>query len=218
MRINKVIKILIISDFFLFSGFGLVTPILAIFVTQQISGGDLRVVGLASTIYLFVRALFQLFFARFVDKKTSEKYDFGFMLAGSLLLSITPIGYIFSSQPWHIYALEALNGLGLAMSLPCWYAIFTRHIDRGSEGMEWSISDTSIAFGQAIAAGVGGFLAEQYGFTFIFILMSIVSLIGVFFLPFIFRDLKQQKIVVTQGTSEDFVRPLRRRLIHKRFF
>lgn len=218
MRINKVIKTLIISDFFLLSSFGLASPILAVFVTQQIRGGDLKVVGFASTIYLFVRALFQLFFARAIDKKTSEKYDFAFMLVGSILLAVAPLGYIFSYEPWHIYALEALNGLGFAMSLPCWYAIFTRHIDRGNEGLEWSTSDTSIALGQALAASVGGLLAEKYGFSPIFLLMSILSVIGASILIFIYRDLKSQKIVITKGTSEDFVRPLRRRLIHKRFF
>ncbi len=218
MRINKVIKILILSDFFILSSFGLASPILAVFVTKQINGGDLKVVGFASTIYLFVRAIFQLFFARIIDKKTSEKYDFAFMLIGSFLLSLAPLGYIFSSQPWHIYALEALTGLGFAMSLPCWYAIFTRHIDRGSEGLEWSSSDTSIALGQALAAAVGGLLAEKYGFSPIFLLMFFLSLIGVLLLAFIYRDLRSQKIVVPKSTSEDFVRPLRRRLIHKRFF
>jgi len=102
--------------------------------------------------------------------------------------------------------------------LPCWYAIFTRHIDRGNEGLEWSASDTSIALGQALAAAAGGLLAEKYGFSPIFLLMSVLSLIGASLLVFIYRDLKSQKIVITKGTSEDFVRPLRRRLIHKRFF
>jgi MFS family permease len=218
MRINNTIKTLIISDFFILSGIGLIGPIFAVFVTKQINGGDLKVVGFASMIYLFCRAIIQLLVARLVDKQSSEKYDFAFLVAGSFLLGLTPLGFIFSSLPWHIYVLEALNGLGFAMALPCWYAIFTRHIDRGNEGLEWSASDTSIAFGQAIAAAVGGLLAEKYGFPPIFLLISALSLIGAIFLIFIFRDLKSQKIVIPRGSSEDFIRPLRKRLIHKRIY
>jgi len=39
MKINHVIKTLIISDFFINSGFALLAPIFAIFIADQITGG-----------------------------------------------------------------------------------------------------------------------------------------------------------------------------------
>ena len=43
--INKVIRFLITSDFLLQSGWGLIGPIFAIFLTRQIEGGSLEMVG-----------------------------------------------------------------------------------------------------------------------------------------------------------------------------
>lgn len=215
---NRVVKFLILSDFFIFSATGLLSPILAVFVTNQIVGGDLKVVGISSTVYLVFRAFLQLGFAKWIDKKISEKYDFALCVVGALVVSLTPIGFIFAQLPIHIYILEALNGIGFSMTLPAWYAIFTRHIDKGKEGFEWSASDTTIALGQAIAATVGGFLADKYGFNLVFIFSSALSFIGATFLIFIFKDLKNQKIVIPVLSGEDFLRPLKNKLKHKRIY
>ena len=218
MYVNKVIKVLITSDFFMLSAAGIVSPIFAIFITQNIQGGNIALVGYVSTLYLLVKAFFQLIFGRWIDKKESEKYDFALLIAGSILTSLVPLGYIFSTLPWHLYALESLNGLGFAMTLPSWYAIFTRHIDRGQEGFQWSLETMLVALGGAIAASAGGYLAEHYGFKLIFILMSVLSMVGSLFLILIYNELKTQKFVVTPRTTDEYIRPLKKRLIHKRYF
>lgn len=215
---NKVVKLLILSDFAIFSAAGIAAPVFAIFVTKQIIGGTLEIVGIASSIYLFFRAILQLGFAKWIDRKTNEKYDFSLLISGSILISIVPLGYLFVHLPFEIYILEALSGLGFSMTLPAWYAIFTRHIDKGREGFEWSASDTSIAMGQALAAFLGGFLAEKYGFHWVFIAMSALSILGAIFLTVIFRDLKTQKIVITQKSGEELLQPLKKRLKYKRIY
>lgn len=215
---SRVIRFLILSDFFVFSATGLLSPIFAVFVTNQIIGGDLKVVGISSTIYLVFRAFFQLGFAKWIDKKPSEKYDFALFIVGAFVVSLTPLGYIFAKLPIHVYVLEALNGLGFSMTLPAWYAIFTRHIDKGKEGFEWSTSDTTIALGQAVAATIGGLLADKYGFNLVFIFTAVLSMMGAVFFIFIYRDLKSQKIVIPASTSEDFLRPLKSKLRHKRIY
>ena len=40
--ISKVIKVMIISDFLLNWGWGLLAPVFALFLTQNIAGGDFR--------------------------------------------------------------------------------------------------------------------------------------------------------------------------------
>lgn len=218
MYVNKVIKVLITSDFFMLSAAGIVSPIFAIFITENVQGGNIALVGYVSTVYLLVKAFFQLIFGRWIDKKESEKYDFALLIVGSIITSLVPLGYIFSKLPWHIYVIEALNGLGFAMTLPSWYAIFTRHIDRGQEGFQWSLETMLVALGGAIAASAGGYLAEHYGFKLIFILMSVLSMIGSLFLILIYNELKTHKFVVTPRTTDEYIRPLKKRLIHKRYF
>jgi len=48
MRVNRVVKILIYSDLILVTAFALYGPIFAIFISQQIVGGGVRVAGLAA--------------------------------------------------------------------------------------------------------------------------------------------------------------------------
>ena len=67
-KINSVIRILTISDVLIISGFGLVAPIFAVFITDSIKGGTLEVVGIASAVYLLAKSLGQIPVAVIIDK------------------------------------------------------------------------------------------------------------------------------------------------------
>lgn len=51
LGINKVIRVLILSDVIILTGLGFVSPIFAIFIADNIQGGDVRVAGFAASIY-----------------------------------------------------------------------------------------------------------------------------------------------------------------------
>ena len=131
VSVNRVIRVLIASDFLLQSGWGLIGPIFAIFLTQQIQGGNLKMVGLVAASYWITKSLVQPFIAHQLDKNHGEIDDFKFLVAGMYVANLIPLGYIFASQPWHIFALEFIRGLAMACVVPTWSGIFTRHIDKG---------------------------------------------------------------------------------------
>src|SRR4030042_4678138 len=81
--ISKVIKILTMSDILMMGGFGLLSPIFAVFITDTIQGGNVEVVGIATTIYLLTKSLCQLFAAEIIDKIKGERDDFWSMFIGS---------------------------------------------------------------------------------------------------------------------------------------
>ncbi|HMB66165.1 MAG TPA: MFS transporter, partial [Patescibacteria group bacterium] len=68
-------------------------------------------------------------------------------------------------------------------------AIFTRHIDKEHEGVEWGVYRTMIDFGCAVAASLGGLLAYRFGFEPLFIVISIVSFMGALFLLLIYNEM-----------------------------
>ncbi len=187
--LNKVIKTLILSDFLLHSGWGLIGPIFAIFITQQIQGGSLAAVGLIAATYWFVKSAVQPFIAHFLDVKKGEKDDFKFLVFGLFLANLVPLGYIFASQLWHIFFLEIIRGLCMACVVPAWAGIFTRHIDKGWEAFSWSIESTGIGFAAAFAAAFGGILATFLGFKVVFVLVSFFGLISSFLLLLIRNQL-----------------------------
>lgn len=191
--INKVIGIMIASDFFLNLGWGLLAPVFAIFIVQSIAMENIsqaaEVAGFAALFYWITKSLFEIPLGYYLDKHHGEKDDLWFMIIGTLITALVPIGFLFSSEPWHIYLLQMLHAIGMAMSLPSWLAIFTRHIDKGSEAFEWSMETTSIGAGAGIAGGLGGVMAGAFGFQFLFIFVSLFTLIAGFLFIFIRKDI-----------------------------
>lgn len=190
---NKIIKILITSDFILNLGWGLLSPIFAIFIVENITTqgplGAAKIAGFASLFYWITKSILQVPIGHYLDKKHGEKDDFWFMVIGTLLAAFVPIGYLFSSAPWHIYLLQILHAIGMSMAFPSWLAIFTRHIDKGREAFEWSMESTFLSAGAGIAGGLGGIFVGIFGFKIVFILVSILNIISAIFLIFIKKDI-----------------------------
>ena len=176
--INKVIRTLILSDFLLQSGWGLIGPIFAIFITQQIRGGSLAAIGFIAATFWFTKSAVQPFIAHFLDMKEGEKDDLDFLIRGMYVANLIPLGYFFSTQLWHIFLLEFIRGLAMACVVPTWAAIFTRHIDKGWEAFSWSIESTGVGFAAGFAAVFGGILANILGFKVVFVLVSFFGLIS----------------------------------------
>lgn len=72
-------------------------------------------------------------------------------------------------------------------------AIFTRHVDKNQEAVEWTLYNTTVDLGTAAAAGIGGFLAVNIGFDYLFAVVGVMSLIGTFFLMGTISYLKKPK-------------------------
>ncbi|MFH1575479.1 MAG: MFS transporter [Candidatus Nealsonbacteria bacterium] len=174
--INKVIRILISSDILLQSGWGLVFPIFAIFLTRQIHGGSLEMVGFVAATYWITKSVVQPFIAHALDVKNGERDDFKLLIFGMFLANLVPLGYFFSTQIWHIFILEIFRGLCMACVVPSWSGIFTRHIDEGWEAFSWSLESTGIGFAAGLAGAFGGILAAAVGFKTVFILTTIFGL------------------------------------------
>jgi len=185
--INKVIKILIFSDVFLLSGFGFITPIFAIFIAQRITIGNTieaaKIAGFSMGIYWGVKSILQIPFGRYLDKIKGEKDDLWFVVIGNVLAALAVFGYIFSSLPLHIYLCQGIYAIGMAMNIPGWCAIFTRHIDKGKEAFEWSTRGTLIGIGAATTGVLGGIIAAEFGFNILFLGVGVFALASAF-LPF----------------------------------
>lgn len=191
-RISRVIKYLILGDLIFFAGLGLISPIFAIFIVEKIRGGTAFVAGMASAIYLILSSLLRFPFGMFLDKIKGEIDDYWFVVLGFLISALVPIGYIYSSLPWHIYVLEACYGIGMAMNLSGWYAMFTRHIDKGMEATEWGIEAIAFGVGSGITGAIGGYAVTKFGFNPVFVTVSVMGLLGTILLLRIKNEVKER--------------------------
>src|SRR3989338_2720321 len=201
MKISHVVRTLVVSDFFINAGFSVFAPVFAIFVTKQIDGGTLAVVVFAADIFQIFKSGLQIPIAKYLDKNHGEYDDFYSMVFGTFLIALVPFLYLFATKTSHVYMIQALYGIGASFAIPPWYAIFTRHVDKMQENVEWSLDSIAIGIGAATSAALGGFLAEKFGFRFVFLLGGMLAVFGAIQQIKIFRDLKGK---VSQGT----VRPL----------
>ncbi len=178
LGIGKVNRALIFSDFLLQSGLGLTAPIFAIFLSGQIKGATVFMIGIVAASYWIIKSVAQPFIARFLDIKKGEKDDFVFLITGMYIANLIPLGYIFAGNVWQIIILESIRGLAMACVIPTWSAIFTRHIDKGWEAFSWSIESTGLGFAAGISGAIGGLLVTVLNFKFAFVLMSLFGLLA----------------------------------------
>jgi MFS family permease len=65
---NRITVLLIISDISVLTGFGLVAPILAIFIKDNLVGGTIFAAGIASMIFILTKSIVQLPLSKIVDR------------------------------------------------------------------------------------------------------------------------------------------------------
>jgi predicted MFS family arabinose efflux permease len=182
LKVNQVIKYLILADLIFWSGWGLLSPIFAVFVIKNIEGGSLSVIGLASGIYWILKSLLRIPIGIFLDLRRGEEDDFWFLFFGLVLSSLVPFGYLMAKYPFHIYLLQSLQALGMAMAFSGWTAIFTRHIDQGKEATEWGLDATFVGLGIGISGIFGGLIANSFGFEAVFVIVGILGFLSAFLL------------------------------------
>lgn len=175
---NKTLKLLIISDIFVFSGFGLISPILAIFIKDNLIGGTIFAAGIASAIFLITHSVLQIFFSYAFNPKDR----LWMLLTGTAFIATVPFGYIFSTYIWHIFIIEFVYGIGAAFAYPSWSSLFTSNLEKGKRGFQWSIYSSSVGIGTAITAAAGALIAEKIGFKIVFALTGLFAVTGLLIL------------------------------------
>jgi MFS family permease len=175
---NRTLKLLIASDTLVLVGFGLIAPILAIYVNGSIPGGSIAAVGLMSMIFLLTKTVFQLLFA----KVFKPQHRFFMVILGTLLIAVVPLVYLMSKQIWHFYLAQFIYGIGGGLAYPAWFSLFASNLTKGKQGFEFSIYSGIGGGAAGIAAFVGSFLASKIGFSLTFFIAGMIALIGMFIL------------------------------------
>lgn len=188
--VSSVIRYLTLADLFVAGGFGLIGPIFAVYVVETIPNAGVDIVGIATMIYLITKSLGQIPIGNFIDKIKGERDDFWFLFFGYSFHGIIPLLYLFIKTPYQLYFVEFLLGIFAAFVFPSWYAIFTRHIDKGKEGIEWGTYNTLVDLGGAFAAGIGGLIAVSFGFKILFVSASLCVFLGALGLIPIYKEMR----------------------------
>ncbi len=174
---NRTIMLLVISDMFVLTGFGLVDPVLSIFIKENLTGGTIFAAGLASMAFIVTKSTVQIFFSKIVDKN-DRSFRIKSLILGTLIVSSVPFIYVFSNHVNLIYIAQVVHGVGSGLAFPSWMGIWSRNLNIKQRSFEWSFYSTSTGIGTGCAALIGAEIAELFGFIYTFMIVGIISLLG----------------------------------------
>lgn len=185
---------LFMESIFIFAG-GLFGPIYAIFVAKV--GGDLLDIGIASALYFISGGILMLLISKWEDhyKHKENLYIFGYFLSAWSFL-----GLIVIDNMYELFALQIIQGIGLAISTPVRDALYSTYIQKGKESSQWGYWEFSSSVAYAGAALGGGYLATVYGFQVLFATIFAALIIGVIIFTFCYKvyykDLNTEKRMI----------------------
>jgi len=177
-HINAVVKAFIVSEIFLWSSWNAIIPIFAIFAATKIPGGNTEIAASSFSAYLIVRVIFELISGRYLSKSTDAQ-KFAMSILGIVLISLGYVGFAMTKNILSLFVFYGVIGMGLGIASPAKNCLFSSHLDKDKEVTEWSIYDGFVFMGMAMSATIGGFIANRYGFTFLFYLVAATNLLSI---------------------------------------
>ena len=182
MTDKKNIRLLLYSSNIWYFAEGMLGPLLAIY--SQHLGGDILDITWAWAIYLIVAGILYIFIGSIADKLNKKE---SIMVGGYVLNTIFTFAFLFVSNIWQLFLVQAGLGVAAAMSAPTWYAIYAKYSPKDKEGYHWGISGGTAQIITGIAIVIGGLVITLASFKVLFFTMGVIQLIGTIYLAQILR-------------------------------
>ena len=166
--LNRPLRILLINDTLVWIAASMIVPIYAVFVDDI--GGDILDAGLAASIFALVAGVVVLIMGRLSDhiKRLSRVVAIGYLLNGTGFVL-----YIFVSNVWQLFAVQALIGLAQASVAPAFDALYTKNIGSPKKASSrWSMWEAGYYFAIAIGSALGAAIVKFASFDTLFVIMA----------------------------------------------
>lgn len=171
-------RILLVTLTIMTGAAGLLGPIYAIYVEKL--GGHILATSASYAVFGIVYGLSMLVMGKIADRVKEKEY---FIVFGFLLSGFAYLGFLFATQPLHLFFIEAVLGLAMSSITPANDALYTKHLDSGKYASEWASWEAVFWITDGVSAFLGGLIVAYISFTALFILMASISFIaGVYIL------------------------------------
>ncbi|MCM3128978.1 MFS transporter [Paenibacillus provencensis] len=156
LRNRGAILLLMINIFIVFTGIGLVVPIMPTFMKELSMTGS--IVGLLVAAFSMTQFLFSPLAGRLSDALGRKKI----IILGMLIFAVSELMFGMSNTAVFLFLARFLGGIGAALIMPAVMA-YTADVTSGEERAKgMGFINAAITTGFIIGPGIGGFLAE-YG-------------------------------------------------------
>jgi MFS family permease len=173
--INKTIKALYLYNGVFMLAASLLGPLYALYVSKfSVNPTD---IGLSWGLYLFSSTICMFALTKYGDGIKRKR---NLLLGGYLVRAIVWFLYISVGSLGELFLLQVILGIGEGLGSPAHNAIFAEHLDKGRHIQEFSGQGIIFNFIAAVAAVIGGFIVNQYGFGVLFVIMGFLALVSFF--------------------------------------
>lgn len=179
------IKILLISDGWANLALGMLGPIYAIFVEKI--GGDILDASWAYSTYMITAGIIMYLLSKWEDR---EKHKEKFIVFGYAIASLGCFMYLFVFDQLTLLITQATLGFSMAILTPSFDAVYSHYVKEKEEASNWGIWEAMSYIITAIAAVIGGYIVNGFGFKTLFIVMFIISLFSTIQSLFLYRGKK----------------------------
>ena len=178
---NKAIKILLVTNGLILIAGAMLGPIYALFVEKI--GGSLLDASAAFGVFALAAGITTLISARYSDKLKENEL---ILVWGYAIMGLGFFGYTLVNSVWELLVVQVIIGLGEAIYVPAFDAVYSKHLDGKRCGREWGAWEATNYFTTALGAVSGGLLVTNLGFSAMFAIMGslcFASAIYIFRLP-----------------------------------
>lgn len=170
---HKAERILLWSSNLFGFGAGMLGPLYAVFA-QRI-GGDVFEISWVYSLYLFTMGIGMVIVGRIGDKIGHEILS----VVGYALSTIAAFSYLFVNSIPTLLIVQMLNGLGIAVNQPSWYALYDKHSGDGTrDGYVWGLASGMWYIFQGAAILLGGLIVTTISFMALFWCMGTVLVVA----------------------------------------
>jgi len=116
-----------------------------------------------------------------------------FILGGLLVMAASTLGYLFAARFIDLLVLRAIQGFGLALTLPASLALLTANSNRDNRGGAMGVYATSRMIGFAGGPMLGGILYDRLGFDSAFLAAASLILLAMVLIQLWIHDRTPEK-------------------------
>ncbi|CAM3530112.1 MULTISPECIES: MFS transporter [Paenibacillus] len=154
LRHNGAILLLMFNIFLVFTGIGLVIPIMPTYMSElHISGGT---VGMLVAAFSLTQLLFSPLAGRLSDNMGRKRI----IIAGMLVFALSEWLFGVANSPVLLFASRMLGGIGAALIMPAVMAYTADVTSKEERAKGMGFINAAITTGFIIGPGIGGFIAE----------------------------------------------------------
>lgn len=154
-----------------------IVPLWGDFLTSI--GGTLKDAGTAVAILNMGTAICTAIMA-FFETKYAKRLTL-FTMGAFLILGVAYFGYIFVTNVTELYITLIILSIGNGMLWPTFNAIYQTTFEEENSALFWAIFNLSYDLSSALGSLIGSHMVSNFGFTMLFLVISITCFVCFFF-------------------------------------